>query len=157
MDVMRVFFGVLGVIIALFSSFFVATAFVEIAGGGDGKTQVSVLVGLAVFFGGTALAGGYLARRMFRRAGRAAPLATGTEVAEKRVLALAAKLGGRTTVAEAAARCSLTIEESREVLERLVSQSVAELLVADDGTMVYAISGLLTPEAKAAAADPIAS
>jgi hypothetical protein len=94
---------------------------------------------------------------MFRRAGRATPPATGTEVAEKRVLALAAKLGGRTTVAEAAARCGLTIDESREVLERLVSQSVAELLVADDGTMVYAISGLLTAEAKAAAADPIAS
>jgi uncharacterized protein YneF (UPF0154 family) len=157
MGIMRTFFGVLGVIIALFSSFFVATALVEIAGGGDGKTPVSVLVGIAVFFGGTLLAGGYLARRMFRRAVRAAPPATDTEVAEKRVLALAAKLGGRTTVAEAAARCGLTVAESREVLERLVSQSVAELLVADDGTMVYAISGLLTPEAKAAAADPIAS
>jgi hypothetical protein len=153
---MRVFFGVLGVIIALFSLFFVATALVEIAGGGDGKTPASVLVGIAVFFGGTALAGGYLARRMFRSAGRATP-AMSAEVAEKRVLALAAKLGGRTTVAEAAAHCRLTVAESREVLERMVSQGVAELLVADDGTMVYAISGLLTPEAKAAAADPLAS
>jgi hypothetical protein len=148
---------VLGVIIALLSSFFVATALVEVAAGGDGKTPVSVLVGIAVFFGGTALAGGYLARRMFRRPSRAAPPATNTEIAERRVLALAAKLGGRTTVAEAAARCGLTVAESREVLERLVSQSVAELLVADDGTMVYAISGLLTSEAKAAAADPMAS
>jgi hypothetical protein len=93
---------------------------------------------------------------MFRRARQVAPTATDTETAEKRVLALAARLGGRTTVAEAAARCGLTVAESREVLERLVSQSVAELLVAEDGTMVYAISGLLTPEAKAAAADPIA-
>jgi hypothetical protein len=42
------------------------------------------------------------------------------------------------------------------VLERLASQGVAEILVADDGTVVYAISGLLTPEAKAAAADPTA-
>jgi hypothetical protein len=157
MGVMRVFFGVLGVIIAVFSSFFVATAVVEIAGGGDGKTATSVLVGIAVFFGGTALAGGYLARRMFRRAGPVAPPATSAEVAEKRVLALAARVGGRTTVAEAAARCGLTVEESREVLERLASQSVAEILVADDGTLVYAIAGLLTAEAKAAAADPLAS
>lgn len=115
------------------------------------------MVGLTVFFGGTAAAGGYLARRMLRRAGRMAPPAVSAELAEKRVLALAAKVGGRTTVAEAAARCGLTFAESRDVLERLVSKGVAELLVADDGTMVYAISGLLTAEAKAAAADPIAS
>jgi len=154
---MRTFLGVLGVIIALFSLFFVATALVEVAGGGNGKTPVSVLVGIAVFFGGTTLAGGYLARRMFRRARQAAaPPPTDTETAEKRVLALAARLGGRTTVAEAAARCGLTVAESREVLDRLVSQSVAELLVAEDGTLVYAIAGLLTPEAKAAAADPLA-
>src|ERR1041384_3666845 len=111
---MRVFFGVLGVIIALFSSFFVATAVVEIAGGGNGKTPVSVLVGLAVFFGGAALAGGYLARRMFRRGRRTAQPAASADMAEKRVLALAAKVGGRTTVAEAAARCGLTVVESRE-------------------------------------------
>lgn len=156
MGIMRAFFGTLGVLVALVSSFFVATALVEIAGGAHGKTPMSVLVGIAVFFGGTAAAGGYLARRMFRRAGRVAPVATSAEVAEKRVLALAAKLGGRTTVAEAAARCGLTVADSREVLERLASQGVAEILVADDGTIVYAISGLLTPEAKAAAADPIA-
>jgi hypothetical protein len=153
---MRMLFGILGVIIVLFSLFFVATSLVEIAGGGDGKTEVSVLVGIAVFFGGTALAGGYLARRMFGRTARATQ-ATSAEVAEKRVLALAAKLGGRTTVAEAAARCGLTVAESREVLERLVSHGVAEILVAGDGTMVYGISGLLTAEAKAAATDPLAS
>ena len=154
---MRTFFGVLGVIIALFSSFFVVTAVVEIAGGGNGKTPVSVLIGIAVFFGGTTVAGGYLARRMFRGAGRVAHVVTSSETAEKRVLALAAKVGGRTTVTEAAARCGLTIAESQEVLDRLVTQGVAELLVADNGTMVYAIAGLLTPQAKAAAADPIAS
>jgi len=154
---MRVFLGVLGVIIGLFSSFLVATAIVEIASGGDGKTPVSVLVGIVVFFGGSAVAGAYLARRMLRRSGRAAEPAMRTEVAEKRVLALAANLGGRTTIAEAAARCGLTIAQSRDVLDRLVSQGVAEILVASDGTVVYAISGLLTAEAKAAAADPLAS
>lgn len=149
---MRAFVGIIGVIIALFSSFFVATALVEICGHGDGKTEVSVLVGILVFFTGTAAAGGYLSWRMFRGSRRAVE-AVGSALAEKRVLALAAKLGGRTTVAEAAARCGLTVAESNEVLDRLVSQGVAELLVAQDGTAVYAISGLLTPEAKAAATD----
>jgi len=154
---MRVFLGVLGVIIGLFSSFLVATAIVEIANGGDGKTPVSVLVGIVVFFGGSAVAGAYLARRMLWRSGRAAAPAMRTEVAEKRVLALATNLGGRTTIAEAAARCGLTIAQSGDVLDRLVSQGVAEILVASDGTVVYAIAGLLTAEAKAAAADPLAS
>ena len=72
---MRAFAGVLGGIIALFSSFFVAAALADIARGGDGKTGVPVLVGLLVFFTGTMLAGGYLAWRMFRRSGRAAPAA----------------------------------------------------------------------------------
>jgi len=151
---MRAFVGILGVIIALCSSFFVATALVEICGHGDGKTQVSVLVGILVFFTGTAAAGGYLSWRMFRGARRAVEaVAVGSALAEKRVLALAAELGGRTTVAEAAARCGLTMDESREVLDRLVTQSAAELLVAQDGTMVYAISGLLTAQDKAAATD----
>jgi hypothetical protein len=151
---MRTFCGVLGVIVALFGAFFVATALVEIAGGGDGKTPASVLVGIAVFFGGAAWAGGYLARRMFRSPARAA---LSVETSEKRVLALVAKHGGRTTVVEAAARCGLTLTESREVLDRLASQGVAEILVAGDGTMVYSVAGLLTDEAKATATDPLAS
>lgn len=150
---MRAFVGIIGVIIALFSSFLMATSLVEICGHGDGKTPVSVLVGIFVFFTGTMATGSYLAWRMFRRPGRTLDAAVGAALAEKRVLALAAKLGGRTTVAEAAARCGLTVVESQEVLDRLVSQGAAELLVASDGTMVYAISGLLTPQAKAAATD----
>ena len=67
------------------------------------------------------------------------------------------KLDGRITVVEAAARCGLTVDESRAALERMTSQGVAEILVAPDGTMVYGLSGLLTREAKAAAVDPIAS
>jgi hypothetical protein len=154
--IMRIFLGIVGVIIALLSSFFVTAALVEVIGGGDGKTPIPVLVGLFVFFSGTTAAGGYLSWRMVRRPGGAMKPADPATLAEKRVLALCAKLGGRTTVAEAAARCGLTVDASREVLERLASQGVAEILVADDGTVVYAISGLLTTEAKAAAVDPIA-
>ncbi len=153
MGVMRTFAGIIGVAIALFSSFLVATSLVEICGHGDGKTPVSVLVGIFVFFTGTTATGSYLAWRMFRRSGRATDAVSGSARAEKRVLALAVKLGGRTTVPEAAARCGLTMDESREVLDRLVSQGAAELLVAPDGTMVYEVSGLLTPQAKAAATD----
>jgi hypothetical protein len=150
---MRSFVGLIGVVIALFSSLLMATSLVEICGHGDGKTPVSVLVGVFVFFTGTTALASYLAWRMFRRSGRAPGAVSGSPRAEQRVLALAVKLGGRTTVPEAAARCGLTMAESREVLDRLVVQGAAELLIAADGTMVYAISGLLTPQAKAAATD----
>lgn len=149
---MRTLFGVSGVIVALISAMFVAMAVGDLAGGGDGKTTTSVLVGLVVFFGGTCLAGGYLARRMFR-----GPRPVATPAAEQRVLALAARVGGRVTAAEVTARCGLSLADSRAVLDRLVSQGAAELRVAEDGTMVYAILGLLTPEAKAKADDVLAS
>lgn len=153
---MRVLFGVLGVLIAIMSSFFVTAALVEIIGGGDGKTEMSVLVGLLVFFSGTTLAGCYLCWRMLRRPVAVVTSADAAALVERRVLALAARLGGRVTIAEAAARGGLTMTESRDALEHLASQGAAEILVADDGTIVYAIAGLLSPEAKAAAADPIA-
>jgi hypothetical protein len=153
---MRFFFGGLGVLIAIMSSFFVAAALVDIIGGGDGETEMSVLVGLLVFFSGTTLAGGYLCWRMLRRPMAAVTSADAAALVEQRVLALAARLGGRVTVTEAAARGGLTMTESRDALERLASQGTAEILVADDGTIVYAIAGLLSPAAKAAAVDPIA-
>jgi hypothetical protein len=150
---MRTLLGVFGVIVALISAMFVAMAVGDLAGGGDGKTAPSVLVGLLVFFGGCCVAGGYLARRMFRAARPVDP----SPVAEQRVLALAAQVGGRVTAAEVTARCGLGLADSRAVLDRLVSQGAAELRVAEDGTMVYAILGLLTPEAKAKADDVLAS
>ena len=132
-------------------------ALVDMLGKGDGKTPLAVVVGMFVFFAGSTLAGGYLSWRMFRRSSPVVSATALGALAETRVLALAAKLGGRTTVAEAAARCGLTMAESRDVLERLASQGVAEMLVAPDGTLVYGILGLLSPEAKAAAEDVIAS
>jgi len=74
---------------------------------------------------------------------------------ERQIMDVLYRLGSA-TAAEVQANMQ-TIAQSRDVLDRLVSQGVAEILVASDGTVVYAISGLLTAEAKAAAADPLAS
>ncbi|HEY0192483.1 MAG TPA: hypothetical protein VGC42_15290 [Kofleriaceae bacterium] len=153
---MRTLLGVLGVIVALLSAMFVAMAIGDLAGGGDGQTPPSVLAGVLVLFSGACVAGAYLARRMFR----GSPSAVTTppaSAAEQRILALAAQVGGRVTAVEVAARCGLSLADSRAALDRLTSQGVAELRVADDGTIVYAILGLLTPEAKAQADDVLAS
>src|SRR5687767_3638982 len=61
--------GAVGIGIMLASAFFVATAVVESATGGDGKTSMGVYAGLTVFFGGTFLVGAYMAWRAFRPQG----------------------------------------------------------------------------------------
>lgn len=154
---MRTLLGVFGVIVALLSAMFVAMAGADLVGHGDGKTPASVLIGLVVLFGGATLSGGYLAWRMFRGKRAEAAPAPPMEMVEQRVLALASRVGGRVTVAEVTARCGLSLADSRAVLDRLLAQGAAELRVADDGTMVYAIVGLLTAEAKAKANDVLAS
>src|ERR1700753_1075515 len=121
---MRTLLGVFGVIVALISAMFVAMAVVDLAGGGDGKTPPSILVGLLVFFGGACVAGGYLARRMFRGARSAV---TAAPVAEQRVLALAAQVGGRVTAVEVTARCGLSLADSRAVLDRLGAPGTAHM------------------------------
>ena len=72
------------------------------------------------------------------------------------MLLLAAAKEGRLTAAEVALHCQLTVGESSKILDALAAQGAAQLLVADDGTVVYAIAGLLSPQAKAAAGDPAA-
>lgn len=157
---MRAFFGVLGVLICLFSLLFVATGIAELAGHGDGKTPPAVLVGIVVFFAAALAAGGYLAWRMLR------PRGSETEIThvrldasetETRLLAAFAKVGGRATVAEIAVQCGLTLAESDAALQRLLAQGAAEVLVATDGTLVYSVTGFLSSSAKAGATDPLAS
>jgi hypothetical protein len=150
--------GAVGIAIALGSAFFVATAAVELATGGDGKTSPGVLAGLFIFFLGTAIAGGYLAWRMLRTA---RPAQAGSERArprtdaerERRILQFAETEHGRVTVAEVAAHCDMTVSEAKVTLDRLVTQQVADIQVTDSGVLVYVFPGFLSDEDKACADD----
>jgi len=171
----RTLLAVVGAGIALVSAMFAVIFAVELAGGGDGKTQPGVLAGLVVFFIGTALAGGYLAWRMLwvsgtssagttgqarpgmsdTRRGRAARAADDNSEAgrERRILQFAEKEHGRVTVAEVAAHCGMTVEQARADLDRLATQKVAELLVTESGVLVYVFHGFLSDGEKAEARD----
>ena len=158
--------GSVGIGIALFSAFFVVTAVVESATGGDGKTSPGVYAGLIVFFGLLMAGGAYLAWRMFTKKPTTAGVAgVGTGASgqtpptrseadrERLILRLAEQEHGRVTVPEVAARCDLTIAESKATLDRLVMAQVATIQVTQGGVLVYVFPGLLSDDEKAQSKD----
>lgn len=149
-----------GFAIALFSSFFVATAVVESMTGGDGKTSPGVYAGLILVFGGMMAGGLYLAWRMLRK--RPAPAGqTGGPWAgpqtdadrERIVLRFAESEKGRVTIPEVASRCNLTVTEAKAALDRLVTLNAAVIQVTQSGVLVYVFPGFLSDEDKAQAKD----
>ena len=136
--VVRIAFGVFGIAVALLSSMFVAIAVTDLVTGGDPKTERSTLVGLVVLFTGGLFWGLNLARGSFgwqlprprlpRRTARDKP---------QEVLSYATSGNGRVTVVEVAGRCQLSIEEAERILNDYAAREVADVLMADDGTVVY--------------------
>jgi hypothetical protein len=160
--------GAVGIGVALFSAFFVVTAVVESATGGDGKTSQGVYAGLIVFFGMLLIGGAYLAWRMFTKkpataggaagvtaagpAGQATPTRTEAEL-ERLVLRFAEQEHGRVTIPEVAARCDLSISESKASLDRFVMLQVVVIQVTPSGVLVYVFPGLLSDDEKAQSED----
>lgn len=141
--------GALGVFIGLVSVLFVVVFVGQLIEGS--RTERGVLVGLVVFFLGTAVAGAALARKCFHRPPTAPP-PTESEL-EQRILDFAKQAGGRVTVPEVAADCDLSLEDSKRLLDHFVLDEAADALVTDDGIMVYRFHGFLSPERKARARD----
>ena len=163
-----------GIVMALFSGLML-TYFIGQATSGTSKNEPGINIGLIVFFGGMLAAGLYLTWRMLRaqtsslgearpgvgqaagdgRQGAhrtAAPPATEAE-RERRVLRLAEHEHGRVTIPEVAAHCTMTIEESKEELDRLVLLEVAEVQVTEAGVLVYVFPGFLSDQEKSRARD----
>ncbi len=136
---MNKFLGVLGVLVCLMSLFFVAAAIVDLVGG-ESETPAGVLVGLLVFFSGTAAAGGYLARRKLFVSGDREREALRTH--EQTILELALAEGGRATVAGVAAKTEMTVAEAKAGLEALAVQGVAEVSFDADDDIYYLFPGL---------------
>jgi hypothetical protein len=129
--------GILGIVLALLSLFFVVAAFFDLVIKRDPK-EVGVLVGMIVLFGGLAAAGLFAAWKFMR----SAPAQPNVEL-ENRILQLAEAKGCRLTVGMVALHCRVGIEESRAALERMALQGAANPLVEDDGGIVYDFSDLL--------------
>ncbi|MDF2719312.1 MAG: hypothetical protein K0R28_6237 [Paenibacillus sp.] len=70
------------------------------------------------------------------------------ESAEKIVLRVAARNQGFVTPMEVVLDSDLSLEEAGDILEQLRKKGYAKLRVAENGSYVYQIDGLLTPQQK---------
>ncbi len=133
-------FGVFGIVAMTIGLPFVAVAVHDLISGGS-KTERGVLFGLVVLFGALSFWGFRLASSGFGWKPwipRIPPIRLrSTREKEQAVLALAASVGGRVTMVEVAGKCDLTIEEATTILNSLAAHGAVEMLVTDDGTVVY--------------------
>ncbi len=133
---MRSFFGWA---IGLVSLVFVAAAVGDLVKG-SAKTPPGVLVGLLLFFLGTAYAGYRLARGSSKDKAEVAAERAAFE--EQALLKAAEKNGGRLTLAEAIALSGLSLARCKAVLERFSASGVAELDFDPESNVVYRFPGL---------------
>jgi hypothetical protein len=166
-SVLRGVLLVVGALIALCSAALLAAAVVEVANGGDGKTGPGTYAALIVLSLGACALGGFLIWQAVKNGppgvaavGRgptsapATPHASGGDAErERRILQFAETEHGRVTVAEVATHCNGTIAEAKSDLDRLVTQQVAEILVTENGVLVYVFPGFLSDDEKKRAHD----
>lgn len=144
---MRTVGGVVCVIIALVAFAVAMPGFAELfSGAAHGGTY-----GALVFLLGTGSAASYGALRALRS--RGATPALPAPDATREILALAAREGGRVTVAEVVAKTPLGLEQAREALDELSRRNMASSIVTEDGVELFQIKGLLAPAQKLAARD----
>ncbi len=134
-------FGVFGIALITISLPFVVMAVHDLITG-QSKTERGVLFGLVVMFGALSFWGFKLASSGFGwkigilRVPRIQVRSARDK--EQAVLALAAvSVEGRVTLVEVAGKCDLTIEEAENILNDLAARRAVELLIAEDGTVVY--------------------
>ena len=131
--------GVLGLVLALFSGCGIVGFVTDIVTNRK-PDDLSAALALSFFFTGTAVAGVLVARHFFRKL----PAKPDVRL-ENRLLQVAYEHRARLTVPQVALHCHVSIEESRALLERMVSQGVAVPEVDDDGTIAYIFDELLPP------------
>jgi hypothetical protein len=144
---LRYAIGLVGLALASTSACWTAAAGGEIVAG-TGTTPPGILLGMFLFSVGLTLGGALVAKRALWPSRRRRPERLDREI---KILAFVAASGGRVTVAEVAAHCLLAVAESREALERMASQGVAELLFTGEAVPVYVFPGLLTTMEKTSA------
>jgi len=134
--------GSLSALTSLASLVFVSASVGDILSGAS-DTSTGVLVGLLIFFSGTAVMSGYLAKRALLPG---AAEKKGTDHAhETAILKLAMERGGRLNIAQIATLTPLSVEEARAAVKTLSAQGVAEVEFSEGGEVYYRFAGLQDP------------
>ncbi|HVK38935.1 MAG TPA: hypothetical protein VNA88_10415 [Candidatus Kapabacteria bacterium] len=93
----------------------------------QGGETVILVFGLMMLAGGVLWLSSLRRREQARRA----------EYDERAVLAVAARHGGRATVAQITLETDLSSERAEQVIDRLCGRNIAQPDILDDGTVVY--------------------
>lgn len=139
--------AVFGWLLLAISALFSVIAFGDLLAGREGDVRPQINLGIGAFF----LVLGYFGFRLATGKPGSQPALS----PDQQMLALAQRLNGRLTLAEAVLHCRLPVSEAKEVLRGLVHQGLADLHLTEGGEEVYAFSGL-NPEDKRSAKDPFA-
>lgn len=128
--------GVIGILLALVSAMFVVMAIGDLLGGNAYQTSPSVLWGILVFFCGTLFSGIWMARWGF------APLPAAHQRIPrdeqiKEILRLAQKHQGELSLLQIAAGTQLSLEQSKVLVEELITQNLAQMCIREDGVILY--------------------
>jgi hypothetical protein len=158
---MRKSLGCLGLLIVAISLFFVIAAVSELITGSppDDPTpaQPGVLWALIIFFATIAAGGGFMVKTFWGKDKKELELKKKeARERERKILALIARKNGRITPIELAAESDVTIDEAKEFLDSLCGKAGGELMITDDGDLVY-VFPVMSDEKKANAKDPFES
>lgn len=136
-SILRKGLGLIGGGSALFSLMFVAMAIANLLGmqAYDSKSA-GVDFALLILFSGTSLASVFLARWGFAR-----PTAPGLQLHKdeqiRLILNLAKRHAGELSLLEVAAETQLSLDQSKVLLEELVTSQLAQMDIRSDGVMLY--------------------
>lgn len=139
--------AVFGYLIALISIFFVLAAISDLVSG-TSKTSTGILLGLLVFFLGTAVGGVSLALTIRKKNKRESE-----RQKEDDVIKAIISHDGSITPFELAADTSFTIDECNEILELLCRKGYGSVFVTDQGNIVYSFKSFLSDKERASARD----
>lgn len=137
---MRGCLGVLGLITTAGSSLFMVMFLISML---TGSETIAVDAGLTVFFGIFVAAGIFMARYGLKTPPES-PI--DRRDLEQRVLNLARHFRGKLTPEQVALNAQLDIQTSREVLESMVTNRVADTHVTDGGQIMYVFPTFISEE-----------
>ncbi len=131
------------------SLFFVANSLYELFSG-TGE-QPGIMIGLAVFFGVAAVAGGAATYFGFRPS---YDKALDPREIEQNLLGIARDLKGEITVEEFALHTPMTVSECKVILEKMVSDGAAEIGLGPNEETMYVFRGFLVGGKRTRSYDP---
>lgn len=134
--------GVLGIANALFCLIVLAQGLSQTLGLSPTENTLPTNITLLIFFSGITAGSAYVAYWAFGKKSLPKGVPADRDQQVRLILNLARQSDGDVTLLQVAAETGLSIDQSRILLEDLVTQGLSQMVVDDDGVMLYAFPDL---------------